>query len=226
MKLIPYIALLSIGLCAVVQASAELPALTPAQEQAMQKDVQAIQQQALLLRTIRDASSADAAYNELCHLRAQQTLQKRHLQHVVYESRAQFRAVQARFGWTEQDSLENKLQTERLAVNRFYGVKKLAIIFGLSIDYARPVEEAAPQDNRACLLFVLRTVHNKETADAAAPRVAELVQACKISRAEVTELCAEVEHEVKMLHAEYVSLLSVDFYGSSALREALNNATP
>lgn len=215
---IPYITLLCLGLSAAVQAVPAIPALTPAQEQAMQKDVEAIKQQALLIRTIRDAESAQAAFDELSRCRARQMMQQRHLQSIRFESRSQFRALQARYGWTEQDSMENKYQIERLASNHFYGVKPLPLLFGLLTDCAEPVADSAPADNTEALCRLLRGINSPATADAAATRAAALMQKTGITPAQIMPYDAEAEYEIRMLHAEYISLRAVDFYGSAALR--------
>lgn len=215
MKTIAHITLWMASLCAV---AADAPVLTPKQEQAMQKDVETIKKQAQLMRSIRDAASAEAAFEELCRLRSRQMMQKRHLQNIRFESSAQFRAVQAHYGWSEQDSMENKYQTERLASQQFYGVEKLALLFGLSSQYAHPVATTPPADDKEALCQLLRSINSQATADAAAPRVAELLQKSGMAPALIMGYHPEADHETRMLHAEYISLHAVNFYGSAPLR--------
>ncbi len=218
MKIIAHIALWMTCLCAVAEDTPATPVLTPKQEQAMQKDVDAIKKQAQLICSIRDASSAEAAFNELCRLRSVQMMQKRHLQNIRFESRAQSRAVQARYGWSEQDSMENKYQSERLASRQFYGVKKLALLFGLSAQYAQPAAATPPADDTEALCQLLSTINSQATADAAAPRVADLLKKSGIAPALITGYHPEADYAIRMLHAEYVSLHAVGFYSSAPLR--------
>lgn len=218
MKTIAHIALWMTCLCAVAADTPATPVLTPKQEQALQKDVEAIKKQALLICTIRDAASAEAAFDELCRLRSLQMMQKRHLQSIRFESRAQFRAIQARYGWSEQDSMENKYQSERLGSQQFYGIAKLARLFGLSAQYAQPTTPTPPADDREALCQLLRTINSQATADSAAPRVAELLKKSGIAPALIMGYHPEADYEIRMLHAEYVSLHAVGFYGSAPLR--------
>ncbi len=203
--------------------TAPVAALPPKQEAAVKKNVEAHLNIHRIVLTLRDAAAVESAMPELRKWAVRRNLQARHLKS-VFQSRAEMRAVFAAYGWTETHEMESKYQLGRLASNCFYGSAALAAYYALPAEYAKPHahEDAAtaPTDGEK-LLALLRTVHDSGTANDAAPRVAELLAALSatgLSPQHIMQYDPMAEPAVRELHAEYMSLQAVQFYGSAALQ--------
>lgn len=230
-RTLPYVMALAAFACVACAENAPAVTLTPKQEAAVQKNVEASLHIHRIVLTLRDAAGVEAAMPELRRWAVRRNMQSRHLKG-AFQSRTDMRAALAKYGWTEEHEMESKYQLERLAANHFYGSVALAAYYGLPAEYAKPLDRADAAkaiSEREELLALLRAVHDAATADAAAPRVAELLASCVatgLTPQHIMQYDPMADAEVRSLHAEYVSLLSVDFYGSTALRDALNNTTP
>lgn len=202
--------------------------LTARQQVAVQKSAEANLRIHAIVLTLRDAAGVEAAMPELCRCAAIRNIQSRHLRG-AFRSRTEQRAVFAEFGWTEELEMESKYQLGRLASNGFYGSATLAAYYALPAEYARPVEPTPAASPSEELLLLLRTVHDTATADAAAPRVAELFAALSATGTTPQHIMAyapEAESVVRELHGEFMSLQAVQFYGSAALKNIWHDVTP
>ena len=117
---IPYVLAAAALVSPACAETAPAATLTPKQETAIQKDVEARLNIHKIVLTLRDAAAVEAAMPELRKWALKRNMQSRRLRG-AFQSRTEMRAAFAAYGWTEQHEMESKYQLERLATNCFYG---------------------------------------------------------------------------------------------------------